>query len=62
MNLPIEYYQGTVTQITDQQIIFSYMISASMQTDTLNRYTGDLSMTNDQMTSHWTCQKQQKQF
>jgi hypothetical protein len=55
-------YQGTVTQITDQQIIFSFMVDTTTQTETLNRYTGDLSMTTGGFTYQWTCQKQQKQF
>ncbi len=53
-------FPGTVTQIADQQILFS----VGTETFTLNRYTGDLAYAVDGVSasSMWTCQKQQKQF
>ena len=61
-------FLGTVTQITDQQIIFNWNIRHGTETETmtdiLNRYSGDLSMTTSDtgFTSQWSCHKQQKQF
>ncbi|HUZ34587.1 MAG TPA: hypothetical protein VMV19_21160 [Xanthobacteraceae bacterium] len=64
--------QGTVTQVTDQQIMF--IVPANINdpsqtlTGSLNRYTGALSEESSTpspqgiKTSEYACQKQQKQF
>jgi len=62
-------YQGTVTQITDQQITWIDHPTGSSSTYILNRYTGQLvtRVTDGPPEAigrvvEYTCQKQQKQF
>ncbi|HTW36516.1 MAG TPA: hypothetical protein VMD53_17995 [Rhizomicrobium sp.] len=66
------YPQGTVTEISDQQVIFVLPTNVNDPTDTmtvtLNRYTGHLSEVSSIPSpegitiTEYTCQKQQKQF
>ena len=64
----VNRYAGSLTQVTDDQIIWVYSDQARSVTDTLNRYSGQIT---EQVTFHdgnnlpvnvLSCHRQQKQF
>lgn len=62
--IPFPLVQGAITEISDSQIVWSFEPGPNNQAGvvTLNRYTGDLTISAASGTSSMSCHRQQKEF